>query len=732
MTASLQNKMLTFFIYVFVFVLLREWLKPVIQLTDTDYMWLFLLFIGISFLLYLLGASWKIGIPLKVILIGWIIVYIYSEATFFSSDGLQFLGQALITNLEALLGRNWSGITDPFRTFLFYILLWMTAYLINYWIRVRKSLLLFFILTVLFVTILDTFSPYDGKVSIIITSLSGFIIMGLLYAKKLLEEHGIVKNGKFLFSAATSLFVLVAFSAGLAFLLPKAGPIWPDPVPFFTSSSLDANGRGIGTGGGLRTVGYGDNDEKLGGAFASDDTLVFHATVSSRQYWKVETKDTYTSKGWINSQEPPYDSIGFTSGSPIFQDIEPGPADTMEIANINMVNRFPFAVQPYGIKSIYSEDEDFFSLTMVNQQIGSTYEAASFPRSYDVEFSEPEYSLTALRNTSLNGIGQLGEDLDRYLQLPENLPQRVRDLAVQVTSSEDSIYEKAKRIERYFRQNGYSYNQNEAAIPTGDIDYVDQFLFDTKVGYCDNFSTSMVVMLRSIGVPARWVKGFAPGEEIERINDKKIYQITNNNAHSWVEAYLPEVGWMPFEPTIGFTNYANINYDVERQIDTSAPVEEAPDQAPERPEEATKQQAGTSKTFTQRMESVVDWVGNHKAVVIWSIVGMLVLALLGFHYRRKWISKILIPSYRARPKDWKTFEKMYHQLLKQLASYGYKREQGQTLMDFAKDVDESFGGSHMKRLTKEYERGFYGNNKKDLNFSSMRESWENLINQLSS
>ena len=86
-------------------------------------------------------------------------------------------------------------------------------------------------------------------------------------------------------------------------------------------------------------------------------------------------------------------------------------------------------------------------------------------------------------------------------------------------------------------------------------DYVDQFLFDTKRGYCDNFSTSMVVMLRSIDIPARWVKGFAPGEYQLDDEGERVYQITNNEAHSWVEAYMPGIGWMPFEPTIGFSRF---------------------------------------------------------------------------------------------------------------------------------------------------------------------------------
>ncbi|MBD4895172.1 hypothetical protein GUF81_05585, partial [Xanthomonas citri pv. citri] len=94
-------------------------------------------------------------------------------------------------------------------------------------------------------------------------------------------------------------------------------------------------------------------------------------------------------------------------------------------------------------------------------------------------------------------------------------------------------------------------------IPKNDEDYVDQFLFETKMGYCDNFSSAMVVLLRSAGIPARWVKGYTSGEYKEAGNKNgSIYEVTNNNAHSWVEVYFPEQGWVTFEPTKGFTNPA--------------------------------------------------------------------------------------------------------------------------------------------------------------------------------
>ena len=86
------------------------------------------------------------------------------------------------------------------------------------------------------------------------------------------------------------------------------------------------------------------------------------------------------------------------------------------------------------------------------------------------------------------------------------------DLANDIVKGAKTPYQKARAIENYFSRNGFRYETDNVAIPTADQDYVDQFLFETKLGYCDNFSTSMVVMLRSVGIPARWVKGFMGGE----------------------------------------------------------------------------------------------------------------------------------------------------------------------------------------------------------------------------
>lgn len=99
----------------------------------------------------------------------------------------------------------------------------------------------------------------------------------------------------------------------------------------------------------------------------------------------------------------------------------------------------------------------------------------------------------------------------------------------------------------------YNYSKSAARHTPEGRDYVDYFLFESKIGYCDNYSTVMNVMLRSIGIPTRWVKGFSQGAIREKTQEETIYNIRNSDAHSWVEVYFEGSDWVPFEPTPSFT-----------------------------------------------------------------------------------------------------------------------------------------------------------------------------------
>lgn len=132
---------------------------------------------------------------------------------------------------------------------------------------------------------------------------------------------------------------------------------------------------------------------------------------------------------------------------------------------------------------------------------------------------------------------------DEYLQLPENLPTRVTELARKLTADADTPDEKARAIESYMR--GLKYRENVPLPPPG-RDFVDTFLFDLKEGYCTSFASAMVVMLRAVDVPTRMVAGFAPGEYDSK-RDRIV--VNESKAHTWPQVYHPGYGWVNYEPT---------------------------------------------------------------------------------------------------------------------------------------------------------------------------------------
>jgi transglutaminase-like putative cysteine protease len=143
-------------------------------------------------------------------------------------------------------------------------------------------------------------------------------------------------------------------------------------------------------------------------------------------------------------------------------------------------------------------------------------------------------------------------ELDRiefWTEVPEELGPGVAALAADVTTNLETNYEKALALEQYFRFSGdFTYSTDVPAQYT--TSSVEDWLTDpenpyVRTGYCEQFATSMALMARTLGVPSRVVLGFTPGEPI---NDTTVV-VTDRNAHSWVEIWVPELGWMAFDPT---------------------------------------------------------------------------------------------------------------------------------------------------------------------------------------
>jgi hypothetical protein len=121
----------------------------------------------------------------------------------------------------------------------------------------------------------------------------------------------------------------------------------------------------------------------------------------------------------------------------------------------------------------------------------------------------------------------------------------VVDLAKEATAEADTPYTRALALEAYLRSFPYDL---EVAKPPEGRDVVDYFLFDLQRGYCDYFASAMVVMARSVGIPARLAVGYAMGSYDFQ---QGAYVVTEKDAHAWPELYFPGYGWIPFEPTSG-------------------------------------------------------------------------------------------------------------------------------------------------------------------------------------
>ena len=255
-------------------------------------------------------------------------------------------------------------------------------------------------------------------------------------------------------------------------------------------------------------------------------------------YWRALTYDVYTGRGWMTSPtvSAKYQAGEMVTPAPlasqwlISQTVEmlSQPGKTIYAAGMIMKSDRPVQVEWRETQEPF---QDLFAAVLQRESRERTYRVDSW--------------------VTLTGESQLRQSSDdypqwiiqRYLQLPINFPDSVRQLALELTQTVPSPYDKARAIEAYLRRFPYSLDIPEPPA-TGDVS--EYFLFDLKTGYCDYYATTMVVLARAAGIPSRLVVGYASG-----LYDKPLqrYIVTEADAHSWAEIYFPDIGWVEFEPT---------------------------------------------------------------------------------------------------------------------------------------------------------------------------------------
>ena len=299
-----------------------------------------------------------------------------------------------------------------------------------------------------------------------------------------------------------------------------------------------------------------------------------------------------------------------------------------------------------------------------------------------------EYTVSArVWNTGMKGFDELFTSLeeqvkdqkeypaivDRYTQLPDDLPAMVRDIAASITEGIDSPYLKACAIRKWLAENmNYTLDPD---IPPDDVDFTEHFL-ETKKGYCVYYATAMTVLARCASLPARYVTGFT----LEPSTFGKYYQATGLTAHAWCEVYFEGIGWLPMDPL-------NFRQEEPQSIDDT--------QKPEQNINTTQYSGSPVQPYeAQTPQNTQNENSTHIYVYVWLFI-LLIPALYGLFRLILWFGprhKIKIWNPEAVRKRWPNtnnqLDAIYDDILRLLKMHILIVDPGETLVTFPKRVDQ--------------------------------------------
>jgi transglutaminase-like putative cysteine protease len=263
-------------------------------------------------------------------------------------------------------------------------------------------------------------------------------------------------------------------------------------------------------------------------------------------YWRGFTYDVYTGLGWRSGGTQ---TIGYAAGEQAVFEQERRAADTDRSVPVTSPG---YRTVRQSVKVVGKTDN---LLYVAGKLVTADHDYSIAWRNstdvFGVNIGATTYRADSVVSTvSEEELRAAGSDYPEwirgpYLALPEDVPTRVRALALDLTAAAPTPYDRALAIESYLRT--YTYTL-DVTVPPAHRDVADYFLFDLKKGYCDYYATAMVVLARAAGMPARLVMGYASGSYDTYAAH---YVVTEADAHSWPEIYFPHYGWIEFEPTAG-------------------------------------------------------------------------------------------------------------------------------------------------------------------------------------
>jgi transglutaminase-like putative cysteine protease len=272
------------------------------------------------------------------------------------------------------------------------------------------------------------------------------------------------------------------------------------------------------------------------------DDVVMYVRSPAWSYWRSHSYDTYTGSAWEQADTALVDLA--QDQRQIYFQI---PADVQAQGDEVVQSFYLVRDQPNLVFAAYRPVEAYLNTRSLALDAGDGLrvgEPMKAGTTYTIVSRRPNFSAAALRAVSGAYPAEVAQN---YLRLPNNISPRVRALAQQLTASAPNAYDKAAAVRDYLLT--IPYDRYPPPQPPGS-ETVDNFLFVDRRGVCEQFATSLAVMLRTLGVPARLVAGYGSGQYNSLSG---YYTVRGSDAHAWVEAYFPGFGWVPFDPTPGWT-----------------------------------------------------------------------------------------------------------------------------------------------------------------------------------
>jgi transglutaminase-like putative cysteine protease len=310
--------------------------------------------------------------------------------------------------------------------------------------------------------------------------------------------------------------------------------------------------------GGRSTEFYG-TELQLGTGFPLSDDVMFKVTAPElpfeqkppRYYWRGRTYDYFSNGQW------------YTTGTTRMQFSPETPIIAVDDTANNKPTRFVFTTSGSRLSLLYAPAQPVWISrpgSYLAAQANIALNITSWNASPALLPGETYQVDAVLKNPNIEQMRAAPVQYpqwvaDKYLQLPDKFSPRIQALAKQITADAKTPYDKTAAITNYLRNNiVYS-----AIIPNPprNADALEWVLFDYKKAYCVYYASSEVLMLRSIGIPARMAVGFSQGTGVSNgaqnlpVDEiiSTTYTVRRNNAHAWPEVYFPTIGWVEFEPT---------------------------------------------------------------------------------------------------------------------------------------------------------------------------------------